>query len=101
MLRDFKRIMVYRNDFGGKIIVKITLPKTECESDINRLYDSISFSYFDSARDFIAKTGDSSVYTLSVEWQAKEKNKTTKRKLLIQSQQNTYGYFLCCHRSEI
>ena len=74
-----KSVMIYKNEIGGRIAVKIELPFTkDSECDIDRVYSSLTRRYLDSARDFIASKNSSSAYSLNVTFEVEEGKKYTK-----------------------
>ena len=74
-----KSVMIYKNEMGGRITVKIELPfRKDSECDIDRVYSSLTSRYLDSARDFISKKSSSSAYSLEVTFEAEEGKKYTK-----------------------
>ena len=48
-----KRQMLYKNDEGGKIMVRISLPYSEEDCDLNKLYEELCGKYLDSAKEFV------------------------------------------------
>ena len=57
-----KRQMLYKNDKGGRIMVRINLPYTETKCDLNELYEALLGKYLDSAKNFIASASDFSCF---------------------------------------
>jgi hypothetical protein len=72
---DKKRIMLYKNEVGGKVTVKISLPTTEVETDVKRLYESLEKSYYKASEKFINEKGGTDSYCLSVSYEISEEKK--------------------------
>ena len=79
---DFKRQMLYKNERGGRIMVRATLPKCPAQTELNALYSSLMEKYFTAARDFINKTEDSFSYFFDVSYTLEENEKYIKIKRL-------------------
>ena len=57
-----KRQMLYKNDEGGRIMVRINLPYAEKECNLNELYEALCVKYLDSAKNFVAFVSRSSCF---------------------------------------
>ena len=63
---------LYRNENGDKIMVRISLPRSDSESELDLLYSTLSSSYVKGAVRFIdsIKGSDKKCYFLSVGYEA-------------------------------
>ena len=71
---------LYKNGVGGKILVRLSLPTTEEDSDINPLYEVLSEKYFSEAERFIISKNDRYTYFLDVVFSIAEEDKTVQIK---------------------
>lgn len=80
-LCEKKHSMIYRNENGVKIMVRISLPGTDCDCELNFFYSELLKRYILSAKKFIEGiSGDcKETYFYSVRY----KTETEKKKLRI------------------
>ena len=57
-LSQRKKDALYKNEAGGRIMVRIALPVAEGECELNMLYDRLIKEYLLAARDYIFKAGE-------------------------------------------
>ena len=65
-ISNVKKHRLYKNSFGGRIMVRLSLIKSEDESAVNMLYEKLCDKYFSSAKSFIESRTDNSTYFLDV-----------------------------------
>ena len=71
---------LYKNLSGGRIMVRLSLPKTDGESSVNLLYDKLRDKYFSTAKSFIESRNDNSTYFLDVVFDKVENGENVKIK---------------------
>ena len=79
-IRNIKSHRLYKNTFGGKIMIRLSLMKTDGESDLNSLYGSLENIYFSSAERFIESRVNNSTYFLDVKCEVTERGEKVKIK---------------------
>ena len=67
-ISDFKMQMLYKNELGARIMVRLALPKTDEKTDLDRLYTELSKKYFAAAKAFISGCSDSAFYFFDVSY---------------------------------
>ena len=65
-----KRQMLYKNEAGGRIMVRISLPQGESDSDLNRLYNMLCERYFSAAKSFIGSVTEPISYFFEVSYES-------------------------------
>ena len=78
-LSRISRVALYKNDLGGRIVLKVNLPKTDFESELLFLYERLTEAYHGYARRILE--GESETLFMSVECEVIEE-KTLKIKRL-------------------
>ena len=77
---DKKSQMLYKNEFGGRIMVRITLPRADSECELNSLYDAVMEKYLIAAKEFINKTEEAAVCFFDVSYEREDSEKYIKIK---------------------
>lgn len=77
---DKKSQMLYKNEFGGRIMVRITLPRADSQCELNTLYDAVTEKYLIAAKEFINKTEDAAVCFFDVCYEREDIRKYIKIK---------------------
>ena len=78
---DVKRQILYKNERGGRIMVRVTLPKA-ADTELDTLYSVLMQRYFIAAKEFINKAQESCAYFFDVSYTLEEKEKYVKIKRL-------------------
>lgn len=88
---DKKSGILYKNESGGKVMVRVSLPRCENNERFNLLYAFLSEKYFDSAKEFINKRNDAGSYFFDVTYCCEEGDKYIKIKRIstLKSGKNT------------
>ncbi len=71
---------LYKNSLGGRIMVRLSLIKTDCESTLNILSDKLADRYFSLAERFVESRKDNYTYFLDVACDMVEEGKIVKIK---------------------
>lgn len=79
-ISNVKKHRLYKNSFGGRIMIRLSLIKSESESVVNMLYEKLCDKYFSSAKSFIESRTDNSTYFLDVICDAAEEGELLKIK---------------------
>lgn len=80
--REKKRGMLYKNNGGGRIMVRITLPRAIEECEMNSFYDAIGEKYLSCAASFINGLASDTALFLDVSYELEENEKEIKIKRL-------------------
>ena len=75
-----KTQMLYRNDLGGRIMVRIMLPSLEENCDFKRFYEALTEKYLESAKGFVLKNCDAACYFFDVSYECDNTDKCFKIK---------------------
>ena len=79
---DAKRQILYKNERGGRIMVRVTLPKAAADTELDTLYSVLMQRYFIAAKEFINKAEESCSYFFDVSYTLQKKEKYVKIKRL-------------------
>ena len=74
--------MLYKNENGGRIMVRISLPQTKDASDLNSLYSALCESYLNAAKDYINRSSVKSSCFFDVSYSIEEDKNEIKIKRL-------------------
>jgi len=88
---DKKSGILFKNENGGKVMARVSLPRCEENDRFNLLYSFLSEKYFDAAREFINKRNDTQGYFFDVSYFCEEGDKYIKIKRIstLKSGKNT------------
>ncbi len=81
-ISERKSQMLYKNETGGRIMVRITLPSAEPESEFEKIYRQICESYLESAKKYINAASVQGALFLDVSFDAQIGEKEIKIKRL-------------------
>ena len=81
-ISERKSQMLYKNESGGRIMVRISLPKADSECELDRLYRYLSDSYLNAAREYIGRKTLKESFFLEVRFDMEKKEKDIKIKRL-------------------
>ncbi len=82
VISEMKRQMLYKNKSGGRIMVRISLPKAERVCEMNSFYETLGEKYLSSAVSFINSSDLCSTFFLDVSFEEEEKDREIKIKRL-------------------
>ena len=89
-ITEKKSSMLYKNESGGRIMVRVSLPCTENkDSDFQRIYDSLSYEYFILAKKFVASLAGQDSYFLEISYEMSENEKYIKIKRITRLRKGT------------
>ena len=66
-LSRISRVALYKNDLGGRIILKVNLPKTDFESELLFLYERLTETYHEYSRQVLEEQRESMFLTVDFE----------------------------------
>lgn len=82
-----KSQMLYKNEDGGRIMVRISLPKADSDCELESLYRTLCECYLDAAKKYINARPLKESFFLDVSFSAEEKEKEIKIKRLANLKQ--------------
>lgn len=67
--------MLYKNEKGGRIMVRISLPQTKEECELSSLYSALCDSYLNAAKGYINQNNVSSSFFFDVSYTVEQQGK--------------------------